>query len=177
MGLSDEHDLLIASYALGVLERDQRAEVEEILALLPEARERLLQWQERFAALEPKSAPLSPSETVWAGITQQLGFVTAGIRSSFAVDGAWVPIKPGIDIKFLEVDPATATRTALLRMEQGAVLDPHHHAKTERCLIVEGEVIIGDDSFRKADYHIAPIDTVHRSVTAITPAVILLHWS
>ncbi len=177
MALTDEIDLQIASYALGVLEIEERAEVEAILAQSPEIGDRLEWWRGQLAALDIKLDPVQPPAAVWVGISQRLGFVTSGIRSTFSDEGSWIARKAGIEIKYLEVNPGDVARTALLRMAADAILEPHLHASTERCFIVEGEVTIGESVFRKGDYHIAPVGTVHQELRARTPALILLHWA
>lgn len=69
---TDEHSLLIAEYALGVLSAEERATVEELLRQNPEHRELLAAWQRHFADWLAEFPAVEPPAHVWLGIQERL---------------------------------------------------------------------------------------------------------
>lgn len=69
---TDEHSLLIAEYALGVLSAEERMEVEERLRENPEHRELLAAWQRHFADWLAEFPAVEPPAHVWLGIQARL---------------------------------------------------------------------------------------------------------
>lgn len=69
------------------------------------------------------------------------------------VEGIWVPLLPGVSMKLLREDETT--RSYLLRMEAGARLPAHGHDQDEECMVLEGDVWLGDIHARAGDYHLA----------------------
>ncbi|MBA2492002.1 MAG: cupin domain-containing protein [Gammaproteobacteria bacterium] len=77
-----------------------------------------------------------------------------------ADSGAWLRIDPRLEMKILYKD-ARAT-SFLLRLEPGARLPAHVHAADEECLVLEGELRLGEGVTLKAgDYHFAPRGLPH----------------
>jgi anti-sigma-K factor RskA len=70
---TEDDDLRLAEYALGVLEADERRSVEAQLAVEPEYSERLVQWHARLAPMLEEIADQAPPEYVWARIRDSLG--------------------------------------------------------------------------------------------------------
>ena len=70
---NEEDDLLLAEYALGVLEQVDRQRLESRLAQQPALRERLEQWHEHLAPMLQDFPAHTPPEYVWARIRQSLG--------------------------------------------------------------------------------------------------------
>ncbi|KTS76256.1 hypothetical protein NS274_16820 [Pseudomonas oryzihabitans] len=68
----DDHSLLIAEYALGVLSAEERVEVEELLREDPALRELLAIWQRHFDPWLAEFPPVEPPPRVWLGIQEQL---------------------------------------------------------------------------------------------------------
>ena len=62
---NEEDDLLLAEYALGVLEQVDRQRLESRLAQQPALRERLEQWHEHLAPMLQDIPAQSPPEYVW----------------------------------------------------------------------------------------------------------------
>jgi anti-sigma factor ChrR (cupin superfamily) len=46
-------------------------------------------------------------------------------------------------------------------MRPGASIEGHHHANAEECLILEGDLAIGDLRLNAGDYHVAAKGTIH----------------
>ncbi|HEJ5085061.1 TPA: anti-sigma factor [Pseudomonas aeruginosa] len=69
---AEEHSLLIAEYALGVLSADERMQVEELLRQDPAHRELLAAWQRHFADWLTEFPAVEPPARVWLGLQQRL---------------------------------------------------------------------------------------------------------
>ncbi|MDT3722203.1 anti-sigma factor domain-containing protein [Pseudomonas oryzihabitans] len=69
---TDQHSMLIAEYALGVLSAEERLQVEELLRRDPAHREQLAAWQRHFAEWLTEFPVVEPPARVWQDIQQQL---------------------------------------------------------------------------------------------------------
>ena len=76
----DEHDLLIAEYALGVLSTDERAQVEAMLVQSAPDRALLAAWQSHFAGWLAQLPAVEPPASVWLAIQKEL-FAAEGMPS------------------------------------------------------------------------------------------------
>jgi quercetin dioxygenase-like cupin family protein len=76
-------------------------------------------------------------------------------------EGAWQTLAPGFSIKILRVEQSTNTRSYLVRMEAGSSAPVHSHTQEEHCLVLEGEVTIGEHIMRAGDWHVALPGTTH----------------
>lgn len=100
------------------------------------------------------------------------------IRASTAIttvqprDGDWQPFSPKVTIKILRRD--VHTQSYLLKLEPGAVLLPHVHGQDEECMVLEGQVNIGDLVVRQGAYHLAPKGVAHEPIRSEFGAVLFL---
>lgn len=81
---------------------------------------------------------------------------------------------PGVTYKPLYVDRATDMATSLLRMEPGARYPKHRHAAAEQCLVIEGEVSIGQLVLRAGDFEWAEAETIHSVLETRHGCVLLI---
>jgi anti-sigma factor ChrR (cupin superfamily) len=79
-----------------------------------------------------------------------------------AHEGEWVQHGPGDHRKLLLVDEAARMATFLLRLDPGVRVATHSHEAVEECLVLEGDVAIGEHRFGKGDFHAAFPGAVHR---------------
>lgn len=89
-----------------------------------------------------------------------------------AGEGAWQPFGPGITMKVLHEDGETLSY--LLRLEPGASLPPHRHPCDEECLVLEGEMQIGDLVVGPGGYHLGRRSVLHDRLTSPHGALIFL---
>ncbi len=101
------------------------------------------------AAVSPKSAA-SPSHAARPDPATDL-FV---LRSD---EGAWeqLPVE-GVSIRMLYVDRGRRQFTALVRMAPGAVYPEHTHEGAEECLVLEGDLRVGDLVLHPRDFQRTP---------------------
>jgi hypothetical protein len=113
------------------------------------------------AALLEAQAPIAPSPERARALRAR---VLAGIHAAapagalehltvFGAEGIWVAMLPGIEMKLLRED--ADTRSYLLRMAAGACLPGHGHSQDEECMVLEGDVWLGDTHAHAGDYHLA----------------------
>jgi quercetin dioxygenase-like cupin family protein len=70
-----------------------------------------------------------------------------------ADEGIWVTMLPGVEMKLLRED--ADTRSYLLRMAAGARVSGHGHSHEEECMVLAGDVWLGDLHAHAGDYHLA----------------------
>ena len=98
-----------------------------------------------------------------------------GAYTLHADDGEWLPVAPGIHKKQLHCDESGDNDMYLLRLESGAVLPSHVHDKTERCLVVEGDMDFDGTLIRAGDFHIIAAGASHPAGTSRSGAVLLIN--
>ena len=86
----------------------------------------------------------------------------------------WIAIDPLVEIKILREDLENNNQTALWRLKPGAVVATHSHTQEEECLVLDGEIYIGDHCVRKGDLHVAEPGYSHPSIASKTGALLLV---
>jgi quercetin dioxygenase-like cupin family protein len=88
---------------------------------------------------------------------------SSGLTFRFRDAGRFDPIPgaPGTYARVLHVDRRRKQFTAVLRMDPGAKYPGHHHDGAEECLVLEGELLVGDVRLRAGDYQRAEPGSDH----------------
>lgn len=94
---------------------------------------------------------------------------TVTIRST---SGEWSKLAPGVHMKRLHRDGAA--RSFLLRLEPGSALPVHRHDADEECLVLEGEVFLGELRVAAGDYHLARGGTMHGQISSPRGALLFI---
>lgn len=98
-----------------------------------------------------------------------------GIFVARASESGWRRTKsPGVTFKELYVDPKTQMATSLLRLAPGARYPAHRHTAVEQCLVLEGEVELGDLRLSAGDYEWAEASTTHDLIRSETGCLLLI---
>ena len=123
--------------------------------------------------------PIAPDEAHAPVLRQTvMEKIQSGSQPSFltirAGQGEWIKIAPLVEMKLLYKDNIQQCRTFLLRMQPGASLPAHDHPANEECMVLEGEVMLGDVVARAGDYHLAPKGLPHGAITSKTGALLFL---
>lgn len=87
-------------------------------------------------------------------------------------EGRWLPILAGVEIKVLRED--ATTRSYLLRMAAGARLPAHAHSHEEECMVLEGDVWLGEVHARAGDYHLARSGLPHDELRSDSGCLLFL---
>ena len=66
--------------------------------------------------------------------------------------------------------------TFLLRCAPGGVLPAHDHPRFEHCVILEGDMIVGGQTYRSGDYHGVPAHIAHQEITSRTGLLMLVRY-
>jgi quercetin dioxygenase-like cupin family protein len=106
-----------------------------------------------------------------------LAKIAAGVasRTVRACEGAWQPLAPGVSLKLLREDHSARRMTAWIRMAPGSSLESHRHDQAEECLVIEGEILIGEHRLCAGDLHVANAGTVHGLIRSPQGALLLVH--
>ena len=155
-------DIAAGEYVLGILSPEQRHRFEERLEKEPALREQVARWEVLLSRLE-RGNQAAPPPDLWSRIERALDQQASAspFHTVRLNDGEWMPIRPGLERKLLYRDPATGTESYLFRMEPGALIEGHHHARAEECLVLEGDLTIGDLHLNAGDYHVAARGSIH----------------
>jgi hypothetical protein len=82
-----------------------------------------------------------------------------------AADGSgWEPLRRGVQIRPLHV--VGERISMLVRFEPGATVPTHPHAMGEECLMVEGELFLGDVLLREGEFQFASAGSRHDELMA-----------
>ncbi|PWQ96463.1 cupin domain-containing protein [Leucothrix pacifica] len=98
------------------------------------------------------------------------GYIT--VRAS---DDGWVEALPGGFIKILKEADENGSLTYLARLEPGFEMPSHVHEFGEECIMLEGELWMGDLHLKKGDYHYAAAGMKHGKHRSPTGALIYLN--
>lgn len=162
-----------SDYVLGLLDRNSRTAVEAALEHDAELRQRVAFWQDHLQNLADRIEPVEPSKQTFVAIEAAIaGDPPPGSITIRADDGEWEELFDGVFKKALLVDKDESAESYLLRIDPGAVCPAHSHTKTEECLVLEGEMIIGTARFAAGDYHAAPPKIPHLPITSETGTVL-----
>jgi anti-sigma factor ChrR (cupin superfamily) len=85
----------------------------------------------------------------------------------------WHNLAPGIDLQMLR--RASDTASYLLRMAAGMSVPAHDHATDEECLVLEGDVWLGDTHAFAGDYHFARRGIPHGVIHTDTGCLLFLN--
>lgn len=169
-----ELDLLAAEYVLGTLDSARRRLVSRQQMRDEALREQVEAWDRRLSALNDSAGVIPPPPALWPRIEGAVDAEPSLRQSALTVrasEAAWERLAPGIERKVLYVDPHAGWQSYLLRMAPGASLAGHGHDKIEECLLLEGELMIGDLRLGAGDYHLAHAGTLHPEISSENGAV------
>ena len=168
-------DVQVGEYVLGILDAEQSRRFEQRLEKESALRAELARWEILLADLETGAGEAPPAEA-WARLAQALEqeASVAPFHTVRLQDRDWVSIGLGVEQKFLYRDPMTGTESSLFRLQPGAFIEAHRHANAEECLVLEGDLTIGDLRLNAGDYHLAGKGTIHPVLRSQSGAVLFV---
>lgn len=86
----------------------------------------------------------------------------------------WLSAWPNVWVKLLRQDVSSNLQMVLFRIEPGGVVPAHVHTKEEECLVLQGEIHIGQHRVGQGDLHIARPGAEHGNITTRTGAMVLV---
>ncbi len=176
-----ELDHLAAEYVLGTLDISVRRDFADALDRDPDLGGRVTSWEHRLAQLDIGGAEVAPSGALWDRLDAALdagldaGLDPAGrartIRSS---DGEWQVRSAGVEKKTLLRDEEKRVESYLLRIAPGTRIPAHGHDKIEECVVMEGDLWIGDLHMTAGDFHTVPPGYQHAEAYTETGALVFI---
>lgn len=175
---ADEIDILAAEYVLGSMDSDARALMRDRLATDGALQAAVQAWERRLSILSAEEVPIAPPSGLWEKLSDALDAVEAEAATDrFSVtvhrnEGQWQEIVEGVHKKQLFADADEGYQAFLLRLDPGAVVPAHSHSKTEECLMLEGEISIGDLKLSAGDYHIVSAGLDHPDIRSASGGLV-----
>jgi anti-sigma factor ChrR (cupin superfamily) len=174
----DEMRELAAAYALGALDDEERARFEAHLAEgCADCEAEVRAGRETADALARLAPAVQPPRRLHAALLERLeaddaidrvlgalppSEVAAGVHFTRADEGEWMSVGlPGITLKRLYENRDDGTTTMLVRMEAGARYPAHRHPTIEQCLVLEGDLHVGEVLLRAGDFQLATPSSEH----------------
>ncbi len=171
----NEAESLAGDYVLGALSGPELAEFEAILARDPELQRLVADWERRLTPLAATLPEVEPRLSVWDAIEAALD--EAGPPATVTVrerEGEWRMLAPGLEIKLLMVDRDAGFQSFLLRLAPGCHASPHDHRVLEECLLLEGDMLIGDRAYAAGDYHAALPGSRHAPISTRNGGIVFI---
>ena len=171
-------DALAGDYVLGTLSGEERQALEAQMKHDAGLRDRVEDWERRLApAVVALAEPVEPPPGLLARIEavidarQEINFGGVTVR---AHEGEWIPLARGSEVKILLVDKVKRERSFLLRLAPGGHVPAHDHPTTEECMVLSGDMVIGDTVFYPGDFHAAVAGVKHPPLTSRNGGVIFI---
>ncbi len=171
-----ERDLLAAEYVLGTLDTPARDDFAEALTQDSGLQVLVAEWEQRLAGLDAAVADEAPPPHLWDRISAALDAETGSsdaltIRSS---GGDWHMVMEGVEKKTLLRDEEKGVESYLLRAAPDTIFLAHGHEKIEECLVMEGELFIGELRLSAGDFHAVPAGFDHVEAYTKTGTVVFI---
>lgn len=133
----------------------------------------ILAWADHFLAFEAGDAPPPPA-ALWESIATQTN-IAPGIRTVQSDDGIWETLGDGLRRKIVHIDADAGRASYFVELAKGSQLPRHEHPVDEHCVVLEGTLRIGSQTFGAGAYQFAERGHPHPPVIAETPALIFIH--
>ncbi len=143
---------------LNQLKTNQSALDEDILEMLAEAQE---------PAPIPMELAARMRDNVMRKIKQEPRSKQDGLSTLLAKEGEWIEAMPGAQFKVLHDDGngLDGLLSYLIKLEPGVEMKGHDHPFDEECLMLEGDLTLGDITLNKGDFHYARAGVTHGHVS------------
>ena len=127
----------------------------------PGVRERLAAFLTKEARLD--ESPIASTETSSRQMVK--------IRSN---EGEWQLLATGVYRKTLFEDQERGTTTSIIKLQPGAHIPSHHHGGIEECIVLEGDVYSGTETFAAGDYLCMPAGSMHEQLFSTNGALLFI---
>lgn len=126
------------------------------------------------AGLKSNALPSAASARIRGNLLRRARAEACGTPSDTirAEDGGWFALGSGVRMKVLREDLASVS--FLLRLEPGARVPAHDHESEEECMVLEGQVSIGELTLTAGDYHLAHSGQPHSAMMTVNGTTLFL---
>lgn len=97
-----------------------------------------------------------------------------GTQTIRAATMRWLAAGPGVEVMVVRSNRERNDQTVLIRMQPGSEVVGHRHNMEEECLILEGEVFIGNHRLSSGDMHVAHPGAVHAPIRSPAGALLMI---
>ena len=151
-------------YVLDMLSEPERLWVEQQVVECPDLLEELESYQSAVTAIPYSSSPLTPPADLKDRLFDRLGLEKSSSHevpdpspTSFQAvrsqDLSWQPHPvPGVFIAIVHMDEIKREIVGFLRAEPGVHYPNHCHGAEEEMVMLEGDLVIGDEVYGPGDY-------------------------
>ncbi|MGQ0443789.1 MAG: cupin domain-containing protein [Beijerinckiaceae bacterium] len=173
--MSEDLDQTAAAYALGILRGAPRAAIEARLTD-PALRAKIELWQENLVALDLAAGRQVPPAGLFDTILAAIGAGETELPGTYTMragTGVWTEMSPGVTFTVLFEDSVAKRRSILVRALPGSNYGSHDHDEGhEECLVLEGDLIMGDLQLLAGDFHVAAKGSTHPAATTRSGCVL-----
>ena len=111
--------------------------------------------------------PLAMFKEVMGGLLPKNNMASVSVQTH---QGDWIEVQKGLFQKDLWTDGIVVSR--FFRLEPGTTIAGHYHSLDEECMILNGELFLGDILLQGGDYQLAPAGTEHLDIFSDTGALL-----
>lgn len=152
--ITDEIRETASLWSLGALSPEESVAFEGHFAECDVCRTEAEAFEEIAAALSRSIPEVQPGESLRNRVLARTKPTEPGMHVTRSNEGKWTSTPfPGVRVKVLYVEPATKVATLLLHMEAGATYPAHRHSAVEQCLVLEGDLRLGQTVLGPGDYN------------------------
>ena len=158
--VTDEQRDLAALFALGALPADEAAAFQAHLdAGCPVCQAEVDGFTDVTDDLALAAPPVAPGPEVRARLLA--GVARPTFEFVMNDEGEWLPVAPGVDVKYLAHGPGIRSQSYLVRAQPKSRVPPHRHASVEHCLVLSGHLHIAGRDLHAGDFHLAADGSTH----------------
>jgi anti-sigma factor ChrR (cupin superfamily) len=178
-GHAEQWAELVSLYALGSLPADEVDAVEAHLASCPDCREELRSLGPIVNGFDAwPTDVLRPSTGLGHRLAERIAAETGGTamvpEAPHGAEPEWNEVAPGIACKLLATDTEKDRVSMLVRLAPGTDYPPHRHAGVEELYMLDGVLIVDDQTFYPGDYRRGEAGSVDRRVWSETGCTCVL---
>ncbi len=170
--MSGDLDQTAAAYVLGIARGAARAAIGARLSSDLALQVKAKIWQDNFIAVDLAAGRQAPPAGLFDTILDAIDLgekELPGTQTRRAGTGVWTEMAPGVTYTVLFEDPVAKRRSILVRALPGSNYHAHFHEEGhEECLVLEGDLIMGDLKLLPGDYHIAVKGSTHPAATTMS---------
>ena len=132
------------------------------------------QWARLLAPIAMAMPEAEPPADLWANIDRAIDQAEADLPQTVEErleEGEWREIAPKIEVK-----PLWDDKTFLVRCAPGGVYPGTPHRLFEHCVIIQGDMLVGEQTYQAGDYHGVPAGTPHGAFSSRTGLLMLVRY-
>jgi len=131
-------------------------------------------WARLFAPLAMAMPGIEPPKTLWTRIGGAVDQAEADLPQTVEErleEGCWRGIAPKVEVKQLWDD-----KTFLVRCGPGGVCPGTPHALLEHCVIIQGDMLVGEQTYQAGDYHGVLAETAQGAFSSRAGLLMLVRY-